>query len=427
MTLSRRLGLSAAALAAVGLALAVSAAGHAWSPAGGDKKAGTGPKKEGEILTYRVRSGTERLGFDPKGDLALLTENLGRRLNADGLYKIVVRPAGDGRLEVVLPPVGTRAAKAKPGTKPREFSREDILRIKRLISLIGRLEFRILANRHDDAQAIAEARELIAKKKEALDKRAERGQLPPVPTKEGTADGAPKVFEVKLARGDKSLVTYSWVELGKQEQVQLGLNKAARKEKGPGDNWKAMAEARTKGVAIQLPLSPASPRKLWQGALFYSRECKDRNLPEEERTAKKYEYFVLARNPEIDPKTGRPTPAIDGSYLVRVAQVKAGDGRHPAVSFTFNAKGGQLLHALTEKNVPSGPKEAQVKRHLAIILDELVVSAPTINSAIGQHGQIAGSFTEREVEALVDVLRAGALPAGLELVPPKADGRSKEK
>jgi SecD/SecF fusion protein len=413
-------------LAAVGLALATAGAGPARLSARGDKKAGTGPE-DGEVLTFKVRAATGRNGFDPKKDLQLLAESLKRRIDPNGLYDIVIRPAGEGRVQIVLPAVGTRPKKGEPGTKARALTKQDLLRIKRLISTVGLVEFRVLANSHDDARAIAEAREVISKNKEKLDQLAGRGEPPPPPTVDGTALGTPKVFEVKLARGARSKVTYRWVELGRQERLQLGLDNAAEKDKGRGQAWKVMAEARANGVATPLP-SPGDPvgRKLLHGALFYSRECKDRNLPEEDRKAKKYEYFVLARNPEIDPTTGQPTPSVDGSYLLSASSQRAG-GR-PAVAFTFNAKGGSLLHTLTEKNVPSGKEgeATQVKRHLAIILDGLVVSAPAINSAIGQHGQITGQFTQREVDMFVAILRAGALPFRLEPVPPKEGGTPKK-
>ena len=44
-------------------------------------------------------------------------------------------------------------------------------------------------------------------------------------------------------------------------------------------------------------------------------------------------------------------------------------------------------------------------------------SAPTINSQITTHGQISGSFTSKEVDSLVNILRAGALPATLKPQP----------
>jgi SecD/SecF fusion protein len=301
----------------------------------------------------------------------------------------------------------------------RDLTVEEVQRIKELISKVGKLEFRILANKYDDEDAIKEAGNMITRNREKLDDLAKRGEPPPAPTVEGTPDGTPKAFELtKLARGARSKVTYSWVELGRQERLQLHLDNAAQNDPGRGGSWSKLAEARANQVATTLPIPGDIAKREWlQGALFYSRECKDRNLPEEERTAKKYEYFVLARNPEIDPATGQPTPDITGDYLSSAGST-LGEGR-PAVSFNFNAQGGRLFHALTEKNVPtgSGDESTQIKRHLAIILDSLVVSAPTINSAIGQSGQITGNFTPAEVKQLVDVLRAGALPATLKTQP----------
>src|SRR5204863_5686743 len=52
-------------------------------------------------------------------------------------------------------------------------------------------------------------------------------------------------------------------------------------------------------------------------------------------------------------------------------------------------------------------------RHLAITLDGQIRSAPTLRSAIRSNGQITGDFTKKEVETLVTILRAGALPATL--------------
>src|SRR5205814_2617199 len=74
---------------------------------------------------------------------------------------------------------------------------------------------------------------------------------------------------------------------------------------------------------------------------------------------------------------------------------------------------------LTRKNDPSGGGEeaTQIKRYLAIILDGLVMSAPTINSEISTHGQISGDFSQKEVDSLVNILRAGALPATLKPQP----------
>ncbi len=310
----------------------------------------------------------------------------------------------------------------KAAGRSRDIGVEAIQDVKDKVAKVGSLEFRILANDFDEGangnKAIEEAKDLINKKagKPKLEEWQVKG-LPPVgPTRNGQSDGEPKAYELTTLQRGKSIVTYSWVELGPQERQQLGLNNAARTEPGRGDNWFKMKSAREQGTPatqLDIPLD-AKNRKQLGGALFFSRVCEDRNLPEEERRKKQIEYFVLTRNPEIDEKTGKETPRVDGTYLTSAAPNR--EGGQQGVSFTFDATGGELFGNLTRKNVPSGHSN-EIKRHLAIILDGLVVSAPTINSEIRQHGQITGSFTAREVDLLVNILRSGALPATLKQQP----------
>ena len=76
----------------------------------------------------------------------------------------------------------------------------------------------------------------------------------------------------------------------------------------------------------------------------------------------------------------------------------------PAVSFTLDQTGGNLMLRLT------GP---HVDEPMAIVLDGQVYSAPTINQAIGNSGIIQGEFSTSELDYLTRVLAAGALGARL--------------
>jgi SecD/SecF fusion protein len=79
-----------------------------------------------------------------------------------------------------------------------------------------------------------------------------------------------------------------------------------------------------------------------------------------------------------------------------------------AVVVTFNAEGGQEFDRITRDNV---------KRRLAIILDEVVRSAPVIQERISQgEARITGAFTPEEAADLATVLRVGALPASVKIV-----------
>jgi len=80
----------------------------------------------------------------------------------------------------------------------------------------------------------------------------------------------------------------------------------------------------------------------------------------------------------------------------------------PYVSIAFNTAGAKLFEEVTGANV---------KKRLAIILDNTVYSAPVIQEKIaGGNAQITGNFTMDEAKDLSIVLRAGALPAPMKML-----------
>jgi preprotein translocase subunit SecD len=76
----------------------------------------------------------------------------------------------------------------------------------------------------------------------------------------------------------------------------------------------------------------------------------------------------------------------------------------PDIQFSLNPQGAEKFKRATGANIG---------RQLAIILDGVVESAPTIQGQISSEGQITGRFTTEEADELAKVLRAGALPATL--------------
>ncbi|MFQ5673842.1 MAG: protein translocase subunit SecD [Nitrospinales bacterium] len=75
----------------------------------------------------------------------------------------------------------------------------------------------------------------------------------------------------------------------------------------------------------------------------------------------------------------------------------------PYVSIAFNSYGAVVFRQVTRENI---------KKRLAIVLDDNVYSAPVIQDEIaGGQAQITGNFTTEEARDLAIVLRAGALPA----------------
>jgi preprotein translocase subunit SecD len=360
----------------------------------------------GTVLVYKVDPDAKGQGGG-HADAAAIAEALRRRFVFAGLRHVQAHATGADEVEIRIPRVGDHDA--------------DVQSIKETVAAVGQLEFRMLANSGDDTEAIDVAQRMINDERETDTKLrkeladAQADGLPPPGPRE--ADGQPRVFRIDLASGQTSTVSYRWIELGNPERRALNLDHAPE---GPAGDRARQEALRRCGDAVRLP-EPLGPpgdqgRFLLQGALFYVRECQNRNLTEDERRKKGLDFYVLARDPELDPATAKPTPNLDGSFLASASADRDSFGGRPFVSFSLTAAGAELFGALTRKNVSEvdvlrgGPRKV---RHLAIILDGQVMTAPTIHSEIRGKGSITGLFSDRQVAAMVSVLRAGALPGTL--------------
>ncbi len=99
------------------------------------------------------------------------------------------------------------------------------------------------------------------------------------------------------------------------------------------------------------------------------------------------------------------TPVVTGRDLKNARRSLDYDTNTPNVSFTLKPEAASRFQQVTRENIG---------RQLAIVLDNQVVSAPVIQNAIYDQGQITGNFTLEEAQDLAIKLRSGALPASLE-------------
>jgi preprotein translocase subunit SecD len=127
----------------------------------------------------------------------------------------------------------------------------------------------------------------------------------------------------------------------------------------------------------------------------------------------------------MDPQTGavskipyllKEKTLMTGEYL-KDARVALDTQFHsPYVALEFDDIGAKLFEQISGANV---------KRRLAIILDNNVYSAPVIQERIpGGRAQITGRFDTKEASDLAIVLRAGALPAPVKIVEQRTVGPS---
>ncbi|NQV24634.1 MAG: protein translocase subunit SecD [Rhodopirellula sp.] len=100
---------------------------------------------------------------------------------------------------------------------------------------------------------------------------------------------------------------------------------------------------------------------------------------------------------------------VTGKFLVRANEQMDQSGQL-VVAFSFDQTGANRFLDLTSEHKPL--KDGKRYR-LAVLLDDKIQSAPSLNEAIGARGQISGNFTRDEIRSLVSVLNAGALDVPL--------------
>jgi SecD/SecF fusion protein len=415
----------------------------------------------GTILVYEVDQSRWPNGMPKEYSVEKLTAKLKQRIDPADLYNVRITPLSKTRIEIVLPTGGQKYAqhhedewqklidkvkdKWKPkegeeaaynvgldqrqalidaviqqhsgdenfdpkevskfvnglvagrGEKRRSMTGEQVQRVKELISRVGSLKFVMLASTDDDKEGVETAQRYFDS---VQNNEAELSKLRAADVT-GAPPPPPTPPDHKSFNTDLGAYTYTWVELGPEERHFYGL----ANDQSSSLFWQEMAQARKDHKAVLHSIYPGVP---YRNHLFYSREVTNPDrLPEKDR-GKKYEYFILTRDPERD-EDGRPK-AVTGEYLVSAGQTDDPKRGGLAVAFNFNAQGAALLADLTTKNKG---------REMAIVLDDAITSAPNIENAItGGSGLITvGSKDTEEIDRLINILRSGALPATLKTQP----------
>ncbi|HQF13760.1 MAG TPA: protein translocase subunit SecD [Thermogutta sp.] len=266
----------------------------------------------GVIMVYEIEGAVRQPGERAQADrdqidMDQLIAALNRRVNPSGVKEVTIRRFGPQQIEIIVP----------------EVNEEEVARLERVISSIGTLEFRILANQRDHRRLIERAMALSPDEQELYD---DRGNL--------------------LAW---------WVPVAKGQEAAIGTG---------GEIAVRMGRYRNED---------------WLQVLV----VKDR-------------YNVT------------------GADLFRVSE-DVDERMQPCVSFVLRAGSAQRFGALTSENRPDAT--TGFERRLGIILDGYLYSAPNLRQPIFDRGQITGIPTREEVQALIQVLQAGSLPAVLSPTP----------
>jgi SecD/SecF fusion protein len=98
---------------------------------------------------------------------------------------------------------------------------------------------------------------------------------------------------------------------------------------------------------------------------------------------------------------------LEGDVVTDARNVSGMDGK-PEVSISMDTEGSKKWKLMTGENIG---------KSVAIVLDNLVYSAPTVQSEIaGGQTSISGKFTVEETEDLANILKAGKLPAPSKII-----------
>lgn len=319
----------------LGLALALTGCGRLGGASEG------GPPKGIVSLVYEVD-----LAEGQKADASVmksLAAALEKRLDPDGKIGVKVRVVGDSQVDI-------RA--------PRD-ERLTVDYIKQLVSVTGKLRFRIAANDRDHQKLIEAAR------KQAND--GERKRARKVLDAEGNELGF-------------------WAEVPKVVDPVNG----ERREFAISTVGKLVRDPATGNlIEVGEPNVEGDPPRFF------------RHLAEQNIDA--IEVLIFDD---------------DGVKLggADISQAKADVDPNGSPCLTFamrNADAKRKISLLTSQNLPDG----DFARTLAILLDDRVLVAPAIRGMITDRGQITGRFTAAEIDQLAAILKSGPLPLRLKPAP----------
>lgn len=370
--------------------------------------------KGGTILVYEMDQ--DKIPADMSGRelMEKMTAAVIRRVNPAGTDDVIVRAAGSNSLEVIVP--GTTA--------------QEINNYKNRITNIGNLEFRILANRKNPT-----LRRWIELTESKSDQPA-RYPFPSSvlqPVRLETETGEPQTEERAVA---------SWFKVNTDEAARKNLTETIDGVFN-SQNLSTPVDSDSRTALSDLELSPAFWTELEQAISepprdFFSIPDDHKTQIEQGTVAGLYHYVKGARTLyldrdvawNIDPEQGLMVLVVEplrdsevrnqvrylpvtGEFLNRASQSVDSDGT-PAVSFNLDSQGATRFLQLTRAFQPDADGS---KSRLAILLNNEIQSAPSLNEPISNNGQISGNFTIKEAEDLIAVLNAGALPAALNPTP----------
>jgi preprotein translocase subunit SecD len=216
------------------------------------------------------------------------------------------------------------------------------------------------------------------------------------------------------------------IEAIRQRVDSLGVSEPLIQKNGLGDNQ----------ILVQLPGvdDPGRVKEIIQStARLELREALDHGtVYPTEQAALQAHQGILPQNSvimPIKPRRGEQeggfiivsrVPVVSGTDIRSADPGNKSDTNEPIVNFYLTAAAGKKFAQFTAAH----SKDSADPSNLAIVLDNKVITAPSINSQISDSGIIEGGFTEESAKDLAMLLRSGALPASLHYLTERTVGPS---
>ncbi len=339
----------------------------------------------GTILVYEVVMDNTNRSVNMEELIAALK----KRADPEGVKEIPIRNVGGNRIEIILP----------------QASNEEVEDVKKMLTDVGSLEFRILANHKRDGDAITKALGPGGMAKPG--NRYKWARIGEIST--GTNPRIEGKFITDLKQEWKKDL-YAGTDVFLTGKDSAGTEKTDQPFKVRRNTTNTLELEKPSGfksiASYRIEFNPSQIR----GGDPTNPRPSDVGIREEKVADGRTELWILC-------KLDRPGREVTGKYLKQV-RPDVDEGLQPAVRFEFDQRGASRFGQLTHEHRPEEGGSFQYQ--LAILLDNLVMSAPHLKNEIRDSGIIEGGpqgFKAKEVEHLVQVLRAGSLPASLNPTP----------
>lgn len=221
--------------------------------------------------------------------------------------------------------------------------------------------------------------------------------------------GSELIYKVRVPAGeDRPGITQDVIDVLKKRIDPRGIMEYRIQEQGfhriliqvPGASHYEIEQLKNRIVRLgKLEFRLGAPRD----SVEYKEAAQGKSVPGY------YKHWIRKASGEAGDPNGewylvRNKVELSGESLSRVYPDRK--NLQPVVGFEFNTEGRAKFSQLTERNIG---------KPLAIILDGILYSAPNIRERIPGRGIIEGNFTQDEVNNLLAIMRAGSLPADLDL------------